>query len=180
MKRSHSLRRGLAAVLASLTLIQCAPLTASAAWWPWSNETAAVEETVAPLSADVQLQNGTAIIPAGADNVAVKQALFDTLVVNKEGLNPQDYDWEYYCTGKKWTGETKEGWGSIFGGSFDGGWSGDYSYPALTDNDGTYRVRIKGTTAEVTLTKASGLTSSIAVADNKTVALTYDDNGTVN
>ena len=180
VKRSHSLRRGLAAVLASLTLIQCAPLTASAAWWPWSNETAAVEETVAPLSADVQLQNGTAIIPAGADNVAVKQALFDTLVVNKEGLNPQDYDWEYYCTGKKWTGETKEGWGSIFGGSFDGGWSGDYSYPALTDNDGTYRVRIKGTTAEVTLTKASGLTSSIAVADNKTVALTYDDNGTVN
>ena len=180
VKRSHSLRRGLAAVLASLTLIQCAPLTASAAWWPWSNETAAVEETVTLLSADVQLQNGTAIIPSDATPEEVKQALFDALVVNKEGLNPQDYDWEYYCTGKKWTGETKEGWGSIFGGSFDGGWSGDYSYPALTDNDGTYRVRIAGTTAEVTLIKASGLTSSIAVADNKTVALTYDDNGTVN
>lgn len=66
MKRSHSLRRGLAAVLASLTLIQCAPLTASAAWWPWSNETAAVEETVT-LAAAPALQSGTATIPAGAD-----------------------------------------------------------------------------------------------------------------
>ena len=59
MRTRRPLRRGLAALLAALTLTQCAPLTASAAWWPWSDETAAVEETAAPLSADVQLQNGT-------------------------------------------------------------------------------------------------------------------------
>lgn len=116
MKRSHSLRRGLAAVLASLTLIQCAPLTASAAWWPWSNETAAVEETVAPLSADVQLQNGTAIIPSDATPEEVKQALFDALVVDKEGVDPQNLSWEYQCEGKSSTGLAKNtAWGSISG-----------------------------------------------------------------
>lgn len=184
VKRSHSLRRGLAAVLASLTLIQCAPLTASAAWWPWSNETAAVEETVAPLSADVQLQNGTAIIPSDATPEEVKQALFDALVVDKEGVDPQNLSWEYQCEGKSSTGLAKNtAWGSISGfESQTGSWiKVTYTHPALANNgDGNYQVRIEGTTAEVTLAKASGLTSSIAVADNQTVALTYDDNGTVN
>lgn len=183
VKRSHSLRRGLAAVLASLTLIQCAPLTASAAWWPWSNETAAVEETVAPLSADVQLQNGTAIIPTGADEATVKQALFDALVVDKEGVDPQSLNWEYYCTGKNGL-LTNDAWGTINGFTSEKKVvfvTTTFTHPALVANeDRNYQVRLAGTTAEVTLTKTSGLTSSIAVADNQTVALTYDDNGTVN
>ena len=183
MRTRRPLRRGLAALLAALTLTQCAPLTASAAWWPWSDETAAVEETAAPLSADVQLQNGTAVIPAGADEETVKQALFDALVVNKEGLNPQDYDWEYYCTGKNGL-LTNDAWGSINGFTSEKKVmfvTTTYTHPALADNgDGNYQVRLAGTDTEVTLIKARGLTSSIVVADNQTVALTYNDEGSVN
>lgn len=183
MKRSHSLRRGLAAVLATLTLTQCAPLTASAAWWPWSNETAAVEETAAPLSADVQLQNGTAVIPAGADEETVKQALFDALVVNKEGLNPQDYDWEYYCTGKNGL-LTNDAWGSVNGFTSEKKVvfvPTTFTHPALAANeDGSYQVRIEGTDTEVTLTKAAKLSSSITLNEGCSVALRYNQDATVN
>ena len=183
MRTRRPLRRGLAALLAALTLTQCAPLTASAAWWPWSDETAAVEETAAPLSADVQLQNGTAVIPAGADEETVKQALFDALVVNKEGLNPQDCDWEYYCTGKNGL-LTNDAWGSVNGFTSEKKVvfvPTTFTHPALADNgDGNYQVRIEGTDTEVTLTKTSGLDSAIEVQDNQTVALTYNDEGSVN
>ena len=183
VRTRRPLRRGLAALLAALTLTQCAPLTASAAWWPWSDETAAVEETAAPLSADVQLQNGTAVIPAGADEETVKQALFDALVVNKEGLNPQDCDWEYYCTGKNGL-LTNDAWGSVNGFTSEKKVvfvPTTFTHPALADNgDGNYQVRIEGTDTEVTLTKTSGLDSAIEVQDNQTVALTYNDEGSVN
>ena len=183
MRTRRPLRRGLAALLAALTLTQCAPLTASAAWWPWSDETAAVEETAAPLSADVQLQNGTAVIPAGADEETVKQALFDALVVDKEGVDPQTLDWEYYCTGKNGL-LTNDAWGSVNGFTSEKKVvfvPTTFTHPALADNgDGNYQVRLAGSTAEVTLTKTSGLDSAIEVQDNQTVALTYNDEGSVN
>ena len=183
MRNSHPLRRGLAAVLAALTLTQCAPLTASAAWWSWSKETTAVEETVAPLSAEVQLQDGTAIIPADSDNAAVKQALFDALVVNKEGVDPQSLDWEYYCTGKNGL-LTNDAWGSVNGFTSEKKVvfvTTTYTHPALVNNDdGSYQVRIKGTTEEVTLTKAAKLSSSIVLNEGCSVALPYKDDGTVN
>ena len=183
MRTRRPLRRGLAALLAALTLTQFAPLTASAAWWPWSDETAAVEETAAPLSADVQLQNGTAVIPAGADEETVKQALFDALVVDKEGVDPQTLDWEYYCTGKNGL-LTNDAWGSVNGFTSEKKVvfvPTTFTHPALADNgDGNYQVRIEGTDTEVTLTKTSGLDSAIEVQDNQTVALTYNDEGSVN
>ena len=183
MRTRRPLRRGLAALLAALTLTQCAPLTASAAWWPWSDETAAVEETAAPLSADVQLQNGTAVIPAGADEETVKQALFDALVVDKEGVDPQTLDWEYYCTGKNGL-LTNDAWGSVNGFTSEKKVvfvPTTFTHPALADNgDGKYQVRLAGTDTEVTLTKTSGLDSAIEVQDNQTVALTYNDEGSVN
>ena len=183
MRTRRPLRRGLAALLAALTLTQCAPLTASAAWWPWSDETAAVEETAAPLSADVQLQNGTAVIPAGADEETVKQALFDALVVDKEGVDPQSLNWEYYCTGKNGL-LTNDAWGSVNGFTSEKKVvfvPTTFTHPALADNgDGNYQVRLAGSTAEVTLTKTSGLDSAIEVQDNQTVALTYNDEGSVN
>ena len=182
MRTRRPLRRGLAALLAALTLTQCAPLTASAAWWPWSNETAAVEETV-PLADAPALQNGTAVIPAGADEETVKQALFDALVVDKEGVDPQTLDWEYYCTGKNGL-LTNDAWGSVNGFTSEKKVvfvPTTFTHPALADNgDGNYQVRIEGTDTEVTLTKTSGLDSAIEVQDNQTVALTYNDEGSVN
>ena len=182
VKRSHSLRRGLAAVLASLTLIQCAPLTASAAWWPWSNETAAVEETVT-LAAAPALQNGTAIIPKGADEAAVKQALFDALVMDKEGIDPQNLDWEYYCTGKNGL-LTNDAWGSVNGFTSEKKIvfiPTTFTHPALAANeDGEYQVRIAGSTAKVTLTKVAKLSSSITLNEGCSVALPYTEDASVN
>ena len=187
VKRSHSLRRGLAAVLASLTLIQCAPLTASAAWWPWSNETAAVEETVT-LAAAPALQNGTAIIPSDATPEEVKQALFDALVAeeDKPNWNAQELNWEYYCKGT----EKNTGWGENWAwGSIDGFESKTgsiikvtYTHPALVDNgDTSYKVRIDGTdeTQAVTLTKASGLESSIVLKAGQSAGVTYNEDGSI-
>ena len=56
----------------------------------------AAEPIAEAASADVQLQNGTAIIPSGSDAETVKQILFDALVVNKEEVDPQSLEWEYY------------------------------------------------------------------------------------
>lgn len=182
MKRSHSLRRGLAAVLASLTLIQCAPLTASAAWWPWSNETAAVEETVT-LANTPELQSNTAIIPSDATPEEVKQALFNALVVDKEGVDPQSLSWEYYCTGKNGL-LTNDAWGSVNG--FTSKKTvvfvpTTFTHPALADNeDGSYQVRIKGTDAEVTLTKIAKQSSSITLNEGCSVALPYTEDASVN
>lgn len=119
-------------------------------------------------SANVQLQSGTVIIPNGADESTVKEILFDALVVNKEGLEAQDLEWEYHCEG-----ETKLGiwgnanWGSIKGFTSEtkfGFITTTYNHPALSKNeDGSYLIRIAGTTDEVTVTKYNKEPSNIAV-----------------
>lgn len=137
----------------------------------------------------VQLQDGTAIIPNGADETAVKQALFDALVSNKEalgeGFDVQSLEWEYEREG--WTKKAGvEVWGnSTFGsisefkkeykeGLFGGKYT--YTYPALAANgDGSYKVRLADTTAEVTLTKAAKLSSSITLNEGCTVSLHSGD-----
>ena len=119
-------------------------------------------------SANVQLQSGTVIIPNGADESTVKEILFDALVVNKEGLEAQDLEWEYHCEG-----ETKLGiwgnanWGSIKGFTSEtkfGFITTTYNHPALSKNeDGSYLIRIAGTTDEVNVTKYIKEPSNIAV-----------------
>lgn len=77
-------RRLTAAVLAATMLFSSSiPTTVFAA-----------EPSTEAASTDVQLQNGTAIIPSGSEEATVKQILFDALVVNKEGVDPQSLEWE--------------------------------------------------------------------------------------
>ena len=63
------------------------------------------------------------------------------VVVNKEGLNPQDLNWEYYCTGKNGL-LTNDAWGSINGFTSEKKVvfvTTIYTHPALSDNeDGSY------------------------------------------
>ena len=92
----------LAGLLATLLMMQALPVTvladdAAAPAQPEAVQTqdeapVAEEAPAVAETADVQLQNGAAIIPADADEATVKQALFDALVVNKEGLNPQSLE----------------------------------------------------------------------------------------
>lgn len=170
----HAIRRGVAGLLAALTLLQGAALTALAVE---NQEPSARVATMAEL----QLKNGTAVIPSDATPEQVKELLCEALVDNADQVDAQTLEWEYFCEGKRWSGKTKSDWGSVFGGSFDGGILGDYNYSALAANeDGTYRVRLAGTGTEVTLTKAAKLSSSITLNAGCSVALPYNEDATVN
>lgn len=127
-------------------------------------------------SQEVQLQSGTAIIPAGADETAVKQILFDALVVNKDGIDPQSLEWEYYCTGKNGL-LTNDAWGSVNGFTSEKKVvfvTTTFTHPALADNgNASYQIRLKDSTSEVTLTKAEKQTSSITLNKDVSVSLPY-------
>lgn len=169
----HAIRRGVAGLLAALTLLQGAALTALAA----ENQEPSVQ---AVTMAEPRLQNGTAVIPAGADEATVKELLCEALVANADQVDAQKLEWEYYCEGKNWTSAKKWNWGSISGFSTGSGLA-KYEYPALVDNkDGTYKVRLANTDTEVTLTKAAKLSSSITLNEGRSVALPYHEDATVN
>lgn len=174
----------LAASLAAVMLVQ----TAVPQYAVYAQETDLQENVQEEVQAEVQeeaavpqLQNGTAVIPAGADAAAVKESLGQALVANADEVDLQSLEWEYYCEGKDtstgWT--TNEAWGSVNG--FTSEKKGvfvttTYTHPALADNsDGSYQVRLAGTDAEVTLTKAAKNSSSIVLNEGCSVNLAYNE-----
>ena len=176
----------LAGLLATLLMMQALPVTvladdAAAPAQPEAVQTQD-EAPVAEEGPDAELTDGMAIIPADADEATVKQALFDALVVNKEGLNPQDLNWAYYCTGKNGL-LTNDAWGSINGFTSEKNVvfvPTTFTHPALADNgDGNYQIRLAGKDKPVTLTKAAKLSSSITLNEDVKVALPYTAEGTV-
>lgn len=181
--RSTKVTRWLSGTLAALLLAQGMCLPAGAwswgGWGNWGSSSQTSQVETLGETQTVQLQNGTAIIPSDATPEQVKEILFDKLVANKEGLNPQSLEWEYKCEGKSKTGLAKNtAWGSI--GGFESTTGNlikvTYTHPALAANDdGSYQVRLKGTAEAVTLTKAAKLSSSITLNQGVTVALPYDE-----
>lgn len=184
--RSTKATRWLSGTLAALLLAQGMCLPAGAwswgGWGNWGSSSQTSQVETLGETQTVQLQNGTAIIPADADEAAVRQALFDALVINKDGVDPQSLEWEYYCTGKNGL-LTNDAWGSINGFTSEKKVvfvTTTFTHPALAANeDGNYQVRLKGTTAEVTLTKQAKGTSSITLNKGVSVALPYDENAQV-
>ena len=144
----------------------------------------AAEPSTEAASTDVQLQNGTAIIPSGSEEATVKQILFDALVVNKEGVDPQSLEWEYECTAKSGL-SSNTAWGSINGFTIEKkGLFGNiikFTHPALADNsDGSYQVRLAGSDAAVTLSKhAKGSSSIILNEEISPVNLIYNEDMSV-
>ena len=140
------------------------------------------------------LQNGSAIIKSGMSDGEVNRALTRALVVGFDQMSAADQNvlldslqWEYYCEGK----DTKTGlikhsdWGKIGGfeseTSVGKSWykvTTYYKHPALAENsDGNYNVRVQGTQAAVTLTKAEKLDSSISLRSGVQVKMPYTDAG---
>lgn len=179
MKRTD-IRRGLAAVLATLTLVQGTSLAALAAEADLTEVTEAAEEAVA--FAAPQLQSGEAVIPEDASLEEVEQILFNTLVANKDQVEDESLEWEYYCTGKNGL-LTNDAWGSVYGFTSEKKVvfvPTTFTHPALSANeDGNYQVRLAGTTAEVTLHKVAKLSSSITLNEGCTVGLPYNEDATV-
>ena len=179
MKRTD-IRRGLAAVLATLTLVQGTSLAALAAEADLTEVTEAAEEAVA--FAAPQLQSGEAVIPEDASLEEVEQILFNTLVANKDQVEDESLEWEYYCTGKNGL-LTNDAWGSVNGFTSEKKVvfvPTTFTHPALSANeDGNYQVRLAGTTAEVTLHKVAKLSSSITLNEGCTVGLPYNEDASV-
>ena len=140
------------------------------------------------------LQNGSAIIKPTMTTDEVNHALTRALVVGFDQMSEADQNalldsltWEYKCDGKdKKTGLIKHSdWGSIGGfeseTSVGKGWykvTTYYEHPALAKNsDGNYNVRVQGTQAAVTLTKAEKLDSSISLRSGVQVKMPYTDAG---
>lgn len=167
----------LAASLAAVMLVQ----TAVPQYAVYAQETDLqenVQEEVQEEAAVPQLQNGTAVIPAGADAAAVKEILGQALVANADEVDLQSLEWEYYCTGKNGL-LTNNAWGSVNGFTSERNVvfvPTTFTHPALADNsDGSYQVRLAGTDAEVTLTKAAKNSSSIVLNEGCSVNLAYNE-----
>lgn len=144
-----------------------------------------VEEPVFDVEAsadEIALKDGAASFP---DDCTLEQAnaiLSRVLIENYDSEN--DYSslsWEYYCEGKaSLSGKTNMAWGSIEGFKIQSGIT-RYTHPALWDNaDGTYSVRLAGTTETVNFTKIAKQNSGITLVENPTLKLFYNDDGSVN
>ena len=191
--RSTKATRWLSGTLAALLLAQGMCLPAGAwswgGWGSWGDSSQTSQVETLGETQNVQLKDGTAVIPSNATQEQVKQILFDALVEDSNGKTAQELDWEYYCEGESKTGLAKNyAWGSI--GGFESETKSDdwwnpfvitYTHPALVNNeDGSYQVRLKGGSQEVTLTKAAKLSSSITLNEGVSVALPYNEDTTVN
>ena len=143
-------------------------------------------------SSGYTLHDGTAVIPAGTSAGDVNHILAAALVEGFDQMTAEEQDaivnkgFEYQCHFMKGSAPSFNSyWGSVAGGTTKkeglGKLSVEYTCPALADNkDGDYKVRLAGTTAEVTLTKAEKLSSSIALKEGVSIALPYNEDGTLN
>lgn len=122
----------------------------------------------------VQLQNGTAVIPQGADIETAKKAIAKALVVNADEVDVKKLDWEYECEGKD---KTKLQKNTAFG-SLEGFTSTttkkilwntvttEYNHPAFLENgEGDFKFRLKGSDEVVTLHRAYKYESSFVLKD---------------
>lgn len=130
-----------------------------------------------------ELQNAEVIIPSDATVGQVTEILNKALIKNLDNVDTSSIEWEYQCEGEN--GLLKNtAWGSING--FESNKKvvfvpTNFTHPSLAANsDGSYQVRIKGTTKEVTVTKAAKLKSVIEVNEGVEVTLPYDEDANVN
>lgn len=128
-----------------------------------------------------ELQNATVLIPSDASVEQVTTILNNAVIKNLADVDTSKIEWEYQCEGKSKSGISKNtAWGSIRG--FNSKKTPfTYTHPSLAANsDGEYKVRIKDTSTEVTVTKAAKLNSAIEVNQGVEVTLPYDEAANVN
>lgn len=122
----------------------------------------------------VQLQNGTAVIPQGADIETAKAAIAKALVVNADEVDVKNLDWEYECEGKDKTNLQKNtAFGSLEGFTSTTTkkilWNTvttEYNHPAFLENgEGDFKFRLKGSDEVVTLHRAYKYESSFVLKD---------------
>lgn len=122
----------------------------------------------------VQLQNGTAVIPQGADIETAKKAIAKALVVNADKVDTKSLEWEYECEGKdRTTLQKNTAFGSLEGFTSTTTkkilWNTvttEYNHPAFLENgEGDFKFRLKGSDEVVTLHRAYKYESSFVLKD---------------
>lgn len=122
----------------------------------------------------VQLQNGTAVIPQGADIETAKKAIAKALVVNADKVDTKSLEWEYECEGKdRTTLQKNTAFGSLEGFTstttkkvFLSTVTTEYNHPAFLENgEGDFKFRLKGSDEVVTLHRAYKYESSFVLKD---------------
>lgn len=135
------------------------------------------------------LHDGTAVIPAGTSADDVNRILAAALVEGFDQMTAEEQDaivnkgFEYQCHFMMGLAPSiKSYWGSVAGGQPKKDGLITYVCPALAANkDGDYKVRLAGTTQEVTLTKAEKLPSPITLKQGVTaVAMVYNKDQSIN
>lgn len=127
------------------------------------------------------LQDAKVLIPSDATVDQVTEILNKAVIKNLDNVDTSKIEWEYQCEGKSKSGLSKNpAWGSINGFELTKktlfGATTKYTHPSLAANsDGSYQVRIKDTTEEVTVTKAAKHKSDIEVNQGVEVTLPYKD-----
>lgn len=138
---------------------------------------------------DYTLHDGTAVIPAGTSAGDVNRILAAALVEGFDQMTVEEQDaivnkgFEYQCHFMNGLAPSiKSYWGSVAGGQPKKEVLITYVCPALADNKyGDYKVRLAGTTQEVTLTKAEKLSSPITLKQGVTeVAMVYKKDQSIN
>lgn len=116
------------------------------------------------------------LIPAGSDADTVNRILTKALLGEDAA---SDTKWEYECIGySKLLKNTA--WGSIKGFTSETGKyiKTTYTHAALADNkDGIYDVRVAGKTEKFTIHKLAKLQSSIALKQDVSLSMCYDQDG---
>ena len=134
------------------------------------------EEPVAE-EPEVKAEATQVLIPAGSDAAMVNSILTTALL--GENADPNT-TWEYECIGySKLLKNTA--WGSIEGFKSETGKyiKTTYTHAALANNeDGIYDVRVAGTTNTFTIHKLAKLQSSIALKQDVSLSMCYDQDGT--
>ena len=128
------------------------------------------------------LQNAEVIIPSNATVDQVTEILNKALIKNLDNVDTSSIEWEYQCEGKGALASKNTAWGSINGFESKKKYGlTTYTHPSLASNsDGSYQVRIKDTSTEVTVTKFAKLNSVIEVNEGVEVTLPYDEDANVN
>ena len=125
---------------------------------------------------EVNAEATQVLIPAGSDAATVNSILTKALLGEDAA---SDTKWEYECIGySKLLKNTA--WGSIKGFTSETGKyiKTTYTHAALADNkDGIYDVRVAGKTEKFTIHKLAKLQSSIALKQDVSLSMCYDQDG---
>lgn len=178
--KKYNLKRFLASLLAVLMLASVTGVSPAVFAEDVGSTPPSQEETVKPVLKD---KSGEVLIKSSMSDAEVSELISKALISNYDQLDDTakaNLQWEYYCKGKEaFPGQlTNEGWGSINGFTTSKNiWGVNHTYyhDALKGTDeGSYQVRLAGTTKEATLVKVDKYSTKLVLKENASITYNMD------